>query len=39
MLLDRMGYLYGDVWDYFLPLVLVALGVSMILKNRSIKKP
>ncbi len=39
MLLDRMGYLYGDVWDYFLPLALVALGVSMIFKNRSIKKP
>ncbi len=38
LLLDRLGYIYGDIWDYFIPLAIVALGVSMIFKNRSITK-
>lgn len=34
MLLDRLGIISGPVWDYFWPLALVALGVSMIVKNK-----
>jgi len=39
MLLERMGIIYGDVWDYFLPLALVALGASMIFKQNGKKNP
>lgn len=39
MLLERMGIIYGDVWDYFLPLALVALGASMIFKQNGNKNP
>ena len=35
MLLDRMGYLPGDLWEYFWPLALIALGISIVLKHRS----
>ncbi len=34
MFLDHLGYLPGDVWDYILPLALVALGASMVFKNK-----
>lgn len=34
MLLDKMGIITGDVWDYFWPVALVALGASMIFKDR-----
>ena len=37
LLLNRLGIIYGDFWDYFWPVLLVALGLSMIFKNR--KKP
>lgn len=37
MLADRMGYIHGDIWDYFIPLAIMALGVSMIFKHRSDK--
>ena len=30
MMLQRLGIIYGDVWDYILPVALVALGVSFI---------
>jgi len=34
LLLNRLGIIYGDFWDYFWPVLLVALGLSMIFKNR-----
>jgi hypothetical protein len=34
MLLDHLGFLPGDVWDYFVPLALIALGISMVFRNR-----
>ena len=34
MLLDRMGIIYGDVWDYFWPIAVVAFGLSLIFKSR-----
>jgi len=34
MLLDRVGILSGPVWDYFWPLALVALGLSMIIRSK-----
>lgn len=38
MLFDRLGYLPGDWWEYFWPLAIVALGISMLLRNRSDKR-
>ncbi|UCC44482.1 MAG: hypothetical protein JSU65_00710 [Candidatus Zixiibacteriota bacterium] len=34
MLLDQLGYIYGDYWDYFWPVALIALGASMVFKGR-----
>lgn len=34
MLLDRLGILQGNFWDYFWPVALIALGASMLIKNR-----
>jgi len=33
MLLDKMGIIYGSVWDYILPVALIALGADFILKS------
>ena len=38
MFLDRLGYIPGDWWDYFLPLAIMALGISMVLQRRSDSK-
>ena len=38
MLLDHMGIIHGDIWDYFWPLALVALGLSMIISDKSKKR-
>ena len=39
MLLDRLGVLQGDAWDYFAPIALVALGISFIFnRDKSCKK-
>jgi len=37
MFLDRVDILSGPVWDYFWPLALVALGLSMIVRSRKKK--
>lgn len=34
MILDRMNIIYGDVWDYFLPVAIIALGASMIFNSK-----
>ena len=35
MLLNEMDFLpVGDVWDYFWPACIVALGIHMIFKSR-----
>jgi len=34
MLCDHLGILPGDVWDYFVPMALIALGISMIFKDK-----
>ena len=34
MLLDQLGYIYGDFWDYFWPVALNALGDSMVFRER-----
>lgn len=37
-LLDEMGVIYGDWGDYFIPVVIIAVGVQFIMgdrKNRS----
>ncbi len=39
MLLDHMGVIRGDVWDYFWPLALVALGLSMVIKDKTNRHP
>jgi len=35
MLLDRMGIIEGGIWDYFWPIAVIALGISMIYRGRS----
>ena len=39
MLLEELGIIYGDFWDYFWPVALIALGISMILKYRKPQRP
>ncbi|MCB2230716.1 hypothetical protein KQH82_08365 [bacterium] len=34
LLLREMGLIYGNVWDYVWPIALIALGASMIFKNK-----
>ncbi len=34
MLLEEAGLISGDAWDYMLPVGLIALGVSMVFKDR-----
>ncbi len=38
ILLDRLGYIQGDIWGYFWPLALVALGLSMVVTHRRKEK-
>lgn len=35
MLLDRMGVIYGSVWDYFFPACVIAIGLSLIFKDKT----
>jgi len=37
LLLDRFGIIYGDVWDYFFPAAVIALGFHLMLKSKSKK--
>ena len=37
MLLDQFGLIRGNFWDYVWPLALIALGLSMVLKNKNLK--
>ncbi len=30
LLLDKLGIIHGNAWDYFWPIALIALGVSFI---------
>ena len=39
MLLDRMHIIYGDVWDYFWPIVVIAFGLSLVFKSRKRSGP
>ena len=34
MLLTQLDVIRGGVWDYFWPTALIALGISLIAKNR-----
>lgn len=38
MLLDRLGMLPGDAWDYFMPIAIIALGFSFIAGHRKHKQ-
>jgi len=38
MLLDHLGILAGDVWDYFVPMALIALGISMVFRDKHDKR-
>ncbi len=37
MLLDKLNIIYGNFWEYFWPVALIALGASMIFKDRKQK--
>ena len=34
LILERLGIIYGDIWDVFWPTVLIALGISMLWEHR-----
>gem|GEM_PF-667707 len=34
MILEKSGVISGSAWDYIFPVVLVALGLQMIFKER-----
>ena len=34
LLLDKLGVINGNIWDYFWPAALVALGVHLIFRSR-----
>lgn len=34
MILQKMGIIYGPIWDYLWPVILVALGLQMIFEHR-----
>ncbi len=38
MLCEHLGILPGDVWDYFVPMALIALGISMIFRDKNGKR-
>lgn len=38
MLLDQLDIIRGDFWDYFWPLAIVALGLSMVFKNKGTRE-
>jgi hypothetical protein len=33
MLLDRLGIITVNIWDYFWPAVIIAFGLALILKS------
>ena len=33
MFLDKLGIIYGSVWDYLIPVALIALGAECIFKR------
>lgn len=39
MLLDRLGIIYGDVWDYFWPGAIIAFGLSLVFRERNKHNP
>jgi hypothetical protein len=34
LLLERFGVVYGGFWDWFWPVVIIALGLSLVFKHR-----
>lgn len=34
LILHKMDIIYGDFWDYFWPVILIALGAKMIFDQR-----
>jgi hypothetical protein len=38
LVLERLGIIYGDVWDIFWPTILIALGISMLWEDRRNKR-
>lgn len=34
MFLEKMGIIYGSVWDYFVPVAIIAVGLSIISERR-----
>ncbi|MDF1545028.1 MAG: DUF5668 domain-containing protein [bacterium] len=39
MLLEKLDIIYGDTWDYFVPIAIIALGASFIFKDKKEAKP
>ena len=37
MLLDKFGLIHGSFWDYVWPVALIALGLSMVIRNKNSK--
>ncbi len=37
MLLEKMGFIYGSVWNYFVPIAIIAVGLSFIFNSKKRK--
>ncbi|MGB5138786.1 MAG: DUF5668 domain-containing protein [Candidatus Zixiibacteriota bacterium] len=33
-LLENLGVLHGDIWEYLWPVAIIALGISILVKKR-----
>ncbi|MEK7096636.1 MAG: DUF5668 domain-containing protein [Patescibacteria group bacterium] len=33
LLLQNLGYITGDIWSYFWPVLLILIGLSMMVKT------
>lgn len=39
LILEKMNIIYGDFWDYFWPIILIAMGAKFIFDNRGKRTP
>ena len=38
LLLQQLDIIHGGIWEYFWPVAVIAIGISMIVRNRYPKK-
>jgi hypothetical protein len=35
LLLERFGFIHGDIWDYVFPAAVIAIGIHLIFRSKS----